>query len=72
MICWKKKGLVQRENVEEDRRAYHLSLTSSGKALVKQVIPIAKEVRAKGLAGMNEAEQMELKRLLNKIADNFL
>lgn len=65
------RELVRRESVENDRRTYALFVTPQGKALVEKVTPIAIEARQKGLEGLNSKDYAHLKRILNKIYENF-
>jgi len=66
-----KTGLVRRENMENDRRAYNLFLTPAGEALVKKITPIAKAVRKQGLKNISAEEQAQFKATLNRIYDNY-
>jgi DNA-binding MarR family transcriptional regulator len=66
-----KTGLVRRENMENDRRAYNLFLTPAGEALVKKITPIAKAVRKQGLKNISVEEQAQFKATLNRIYDNY-
>ena len=65
------KGLVSREAMENDRRAYSLVLTPAGKALVGKIIPIAQAVREQGMKGISAEDQARLKNILNRIYENY-
>jgi DNA-binding MarR family transcriptional regulator len=66
-----KNGLVRRDDMAGDRRAYNLMLTDAGVELVERIMPVAQSVRAHGLRGVSAEELGELKRILNKIYDNY-
>jgi MarR family transcriptional regulator, organic hydroperoxide resistance regulator len=66
-----KNGLVRREDMAGDRRAYNLFLSDAGTDLVKRITPIAQLVRAHGLRGISEDELAQFKRTLNKIYENY-
>jgi DNA-binding MarR family transcriptional regulator len=66
-----KNGLVRREDMEGDRRAYNLCLTETGVALVERITPIAQMVRAHGLQNISAAELEQFKKTLNKIYENY-
>jgi DNA-binding MarR family transcriptional regulator len=65
------RGLVSREAMENDRRAYNLVLTSEGSALVAKIKPVAQAVRAQGMKGISAEDQARLKNILNRIYDNY-
>ncbi len=65
------KGLVRREDMEHDRRAYNLLLTELGSALVAKITPIAQEIRAQGLKNVSPESLAQLKATLNKIYENY-
>ena len=66
------KGLVRREEMENDRRAYNIVLTPAGSALMAKITPVAQSVRAQGLKGITREEQAMLKSILNRIYENYL
>lgn len=66
-----KNGLVRREDMAGDRRAYNLFLTEQGNQLVERIIPIAQAVRAQGLRNIDSSELEQFKRTLNKIFENY-
>lgn len=65
-----KKGWVERQAVENDRRAYQVVLTEAGAELVQQLTPLAQETREAGLLGVSDQEFSSFKATLNKIFDN--
>jgi DNA-binding MarR family transcriptional regulator len=66
-----KNGLVRRESMEGDRRAYHLLLTASGVELVERITPVAQAVRARGLRNISADELEQFKQTLHKIYENY-
>lgn len=66
-----KNGAVKREAIEEDRRSYGLHLTDTGKSLVRKITPLEKEIKSKGLKGINKHDQDKLKEILSKIYKNM-
>lgn len=66
-----KKGWVRRQAMENNRRAYALFVTEQGKALVQRILPLAAAIRAEGVAGMSEEEEVQLRRLLIRLYENF-
>ncbi len=66
-----KLGLVRRENMEGDRRAYNLYLTDAGQDLVNRITPIAMTVRAQGLKNISPEELEQFKKTLHKIYENY-
>ena len=66
-----KQSLVRREPVPNDRRTYAVHLTNVGKAMVEKVTPLAIATRRKGLEGLSPEDHAHLKRILQKIYENF-
>ncbi len=66
-----KKGLIQREAIPENRRAYHISLTKKGTQFVKENIAMVNKHRELSTNGMTENELKTLSKLLEKIRKNM-
>lgn len=66
-----KKGLVERQSITEDRRSYELYTTQQGKELVEKMLPIAVEIREKGVVGLTEEQVINLNKLLIKLFENY-
>ena len=66
-----KKNLVERQTHPKDRRAFEVHLTSEGGELVKKLTPIAQEVRALGMEGIDVEEIEVTKKVLKRIYDNL-
>jgi DNA-binding MarR family transcriptional regulator len=71
MAALVRRGLVRFELDREDRRRSRLSLTRAGTDLVRKLRPIADDLRARVVSGMNEAEEDALRRLLRKVIRNL-
>lgn len=65
-----KQALIKREG-GADRRSFGIYLAEEGEKVVERVLPVAVEMRAKGLEGISEEEKIILNRLLKKIHENF-
>jgi DNA-binding MarR family transcriptional regulator len=66
-----KKGLVQRERDQEDRRNWWLSLSESGQVAFEAILAGAVEYTRDFLATLNEAEQETLHQLLLKASHSL-
>lgn len=64
------KKLVKKES-GADKRAYELSLTTTGQRFMEQALSIVKTVRKKGIETMSEKEQEQLRASLQKIINNL-
>jgi len=60
-------GRVSRRTDRRDRRRSILALTASGRAIHREIVPHAKRVEARLLAGLSEFERAALDRLLFKL-----
>jgi MarR family transcriptional regulator, 2-MHQ and catechol-resistance regulon repressor len=61
------KGLVRREQSEEDRRARYAVLTPAGHALIKRIFPAHAARIEQALSGLTTAEQREATQLLRRL-----
>jgi len=61
------KGLVKREQSEEDRRARYAVLTPAGQALIKRIFPSHAARIEQVLSGLTATEQREAIALLRKL-----
>ncbi|MEZ4887977.1 MAG: MarR family transcriptional regulator [Chitinophagales bacterium] len=66
-----RKTWVERRSMPNDRRTYELYTTDSGKLLIGKILPLAVNIRAKGMEGIAAAELDNLSKMLVKIFDNF-
>ncbi|MEX2513768.1 MAG: MarR family transcriptional regulator [Cyclobacteriaceae bacterium] len=69
ILC--KKGYVERALHPNDRRSFHLNLTSSGEEKVEELKPQIAMIREKAWQNLNENDFNEFKRILNTIYDNL-
>lgn len=63
------KGLIARGSSPDDRRKIVLTLQPAGLALIKNLLPDACTLLNAETAGMSEAEQVRLEKLLRKLLD---
>ena len=66
-----RRGLVRLQLDRDDRRRSRLSLTRAGEDLLRKLRPIADELRARVISGMNAAEETALRTLLHKVIRNL-
>ena len=65
------RGLVRFELDPDDRRRSRLSLTRRGSELIRKLRPIADDLRARVVSGMNAAEEGALRESLRKVIRNL-
>jgi DNA-binding MarR family transcriptional regulator len=65
-------GLVRRVVDATDRRARRIEATTEGKRLHEKLVAGAREFERVVFAGVSEAEQDELRRVLDRLASNLL
>lgn len=63
--------LVVRRADPSDRRAWRLHVTERGEELIEQLQPCAHETFAVALEGISEAEQQQLKSMLDRMRANL-
>ncbi len=61
------KGLVERRDCPEDRRARYAALTPAGEALIDRIFPDHARAIEHAVAGLSEAEQTQAIELLRKL-----
>lgn len=66
-----KKGLLQRREDPEDRRAFQIFLTESGKSLREQIIPVASQLNVDVTDGLDKKDLSQLLQLMNRIYANL-
>ena len=66
-----RKKLVKRQ-AGTDRRAYEIYLSAAGAKLVKDIMPLVYDIRARGLHNLSKNQLQALKSGLKKIHDNLL
>lgn len=66
-----KKGWVQRLDALDDRRAYHLYLTTEGKRVVETTYPLVGQMKEKLANRLTDQEIKTLMSLLDKMSQNL-
>ncbi|MBX4263294.1 MarR family winged helix-turn-helix transcriptional regulator [Clostridium estertheticum] len=66
-----KTHLIERKQLNGNRRSLHVSLTNEGEIVTKQVLKIFEEVRKKAFEGFTVEQQEVTLRLLTKMFDNL-
>lgn len=66
-----KKGLVERQRFENDRRSYKIFLTEKGSEVVEKALPAMQAARSEGWAGLSDDDYDQFIRILNTIFDNL-
>ena len=66
-----KKKLVKKDFKEGDKRHYMLSLTVKGEQYFKEILSLVKTIRQQGTANFSDSEKETLKKLLNRVIQNF-
>lgn len=66
ILNMEKKGLVRRVQNKKDRRKWHVHLTPKGRALKRQLIPLAREVVDTAVQSLS---RKEVKQLLEGLAE---
>jgi MarR family 2-MHQ and catechol resistance regulon transcriptional repressor len=61
------KGLVERQDCPDDRRARYAALTPAGAALIRLIFPKHARMIARTLSGLSREEQREATTLLRKL-----
>lgn len=69
LLC--KKGLVERQRFENDRRRYKIFMTEKGKAVYEKALPAVLALRKKGWNGLTDEDYENLVRIVNQIFDNY-
>ena len=67
-----KKGFVERQRFENDRRRYKIFLTKKGSVVVESCYPKILELRASGWAHLSETDYDVFMRIINQITENHL
>jgi DNA-binding MarR family transcriptional regulator len=61
------KGLLERLQHPRDQRAQLLQLSRQGRAVYREIVPLAREMQAALASALSEAEQRQLGTILEKI-----
>ena len=65
-----KRGLLERQEVPEDRRAYRIVLTAAGSKLLAEVLPTYYDAGERVWDGFDEAKVVQMTAELRKVANN--
>lgn len=66
------KDLLERQSDTDDRRRFNIHLTDMGHAKIEEVMPLAKQFRAKAWAGLTDEDKSQLTSYLNTIFKNLV
>ncbi|MGK0468584.1 MarR family winged helix-turn-helix transcriptional regulator [Clostridium sp.] len=66
-----KINLIERKQLNGNRRSWHVFLTTEGEIVTQKVMKIFDEVKKKAFEGFTMEEQVETFRLLTKMSDNL-
>lgn len=65
-----KKGFVERQRFENDRRRYKIFLTEEGREVVDTCYPAILELRESGWQNLTDEDYETFMRIINQITDN--
>ena len=65
------EGLISRRERADDRRGVAISLTSHGRTMLKQILPLVHKHTARALAGFPPSEVEALRAQLERIVENL-
>lgn len=66
-----KSGFVEKNQSQEDKRAYEVSITPKGSKLLADVLPLVTEANEATLSSLDAQEQEQLLSLLQKVHNNL-
>lgn len=66
-----RKNLIERRNVQGDRRKYHIFLMEDGRAIHNKLNPIVENLRIKGWENLSDDDYKTFLRIMNQIYKNF-
>ena len=64
-------GLIERRQLEGNRKNVHVFLTRSGKALQRKLVPLAEEVNQVSVMGMSDAAVNQVREALLQMIENL-
>ncbi len=71
LTVMEKAGYIERRPDPQDQRALVIVLCAVGRQRFRQVLPLAWELHERAVAGLSDADQQTLCRLLNHLYDNI-
>jgi len=66
-----RKGYVERQRFDNDRRRYKIYLTESGRQVAEQALPIAVRLRTQGWSNLNDEDYDHFIRIVETVFSNF-
>lgn len=69
LLC--KKGLVERQRFDNDRRRYKIFMTTQGKTVYEQALPAVLALRQRGWNNLSDEDYENLIRIVNQIFENY-
>jgi DNA-binding MarR family transcriptional regulator len=72
LLRMEEANLIERKQLNGNRRSLHVFLTEQGKVMTEKVSEIFNEVRKEAFNGFTKEEQEETFRLLQKMLDNLI
>ena len=66
-----KKGFVERQRFENDRRRYKIFLTDTGKSVVEKVQPAVSSLRQQSWDNLSDEDYTQFLRVINQVFDNL-
>lgn len=66
-----KKGFVERNPVEDNRRQYSISLKKKGVEFIQEYLPVIQNHRAKSIEGISQEDLETLQKVLTQIQNNM-
>lgn len=61
------EGRIEREASTDDRRTRHLSLSPTGQAIYREIVPAAMEYEQRLISSLNQQEQHLLEQLIDRL-----
>ena len=66
-----RKGYVERQRFQNDRRRYKIFLTEDGRQIGQKALPLALELREKGWTGLTEDEYEQFIKIVEAVFRNY-
>ena len=71
LVQLERKGLISRNQSEEDKRAFLTCLTDKGKNLNENIMPAEEEIMDIALSGISEERRALLKEIVSEVVENI-
>lgn len=66
------KGYIERKNIQNNRRSFHVYLTETGRKYADRLNLEFARIEADALKGFNEADSRQLQELLSRVYQNMI